>query len=104
MSLVELSPLSSHQIPSRFKAILTSVFRLPFRKLVRKYGANVAYTPMIYAANFVASEKCRRAEFSTEPGENPVVQFAAKHPEDFAAAAELVHGYGPRNNRTFKKA
>lgn len=60
---------------------------------MRKYGVDVAYTPMIYASNFVASEKCRRSEFTTEPGENPVVQFAAKHPEDFAAAAELVHGY-----------
>jgi tRNA-dihydrouridine synthase 4 len=72
--------------------LLHPCFRLPFRKLVRKYGADVAYTPMIYASNFVASEKCRRSEFTTEPGENPIVQFAAKLPEDFAAAAELVHG------------
>lgn len=39
--------------------------RLPFRMLVRAYSAHVAFTPMIYAKHFIASEQCRLAEFTT---------------------------------------
>lgn len=48
---------------------------------------------MIYAKCFIASEKCRAIEFRTEPGDMPIVQFAADEPEHFAKAAELVYGY-----------
>lgn len=47
---------------------------------------------MIYASNFVASEKCRDNEFTTDENDWPIVQFAANKAEDFAGAAELVHG------------
>jgi len=80
--------------------------KLPFRKLVSRFNCDLTYTPMIYAMNFVRSEECRAKEFSTDDqskraGEGgaeeevdyPIVQFAAKHPEEFAAAAELVHGH-----------
>lgn len=68
------------------------LFRLPFRKLVKLYGVDLAYTPMIYAENFVSSAACRANEFTTDDTDNPIVQFAAKTPVDFANAAELVYG------------
>ncbi|CAD5221096.1 unnamed protein product [Bursaphelenchus xylophilus] len=66
--------------------------KLHFRRLVSLYGCELAYTPMIYAHCFVASEKCRANEFTTDEGDWPIVQFAANKPEDFARAAELVYG------------
>ncbi|CAD5214846.1 unnamed protein product [Bursaphelenchus okinawaensis] len=66
--------------------------KLHFRKLVHLYGCDLAYTPMIYAHCFVASQKCRENEFTTDENDWPIVQFAANKPEHFAEAAELVYG------------
>jgi len=66
--------------------------KLPFRKLVKLYGADIVYTPMIYAENFVASDLCRANEFTTDSSDSPIVQFAAKDPIDFANAAEIIYG------------
>ena len=52
--------------------------KLSFRRLVRKYGCDVAFTPMILADTFMASSKARDVEFTTGPSDRPlVVQFAA---------------------------
>ena len=48
---------------------------------------------MIYAKCFVASDKCRSVEFTTDDEDWPIVQFAANKPEEFAAAAEYVYGF-----------
>lgn len=65
-----------------------------FRMLVRKYSVDIAYTPMIISDSFVKSQKARDAEFTTGPGDRPlIVQFAANNATDLANAAELVHGY-----------
>lgn len=42
--------------------------RLAFRTLVRKYGCDLCYTPMIVAADFVRSIKARDSEFTTNQG------------------------------------
>ncbi|KAI1732297.1 dihydrouridine synthase (Dus) domain-containing protein [Ditylenchus destructor] len=63
-----------------------------FRQLVYSYGCDLAYTPMIYAHCFLASQKSRDVEFPSVDDDNPIVQFAANKPEDFASAAELVFG------------
>ncbi|KAI6240993.1 TRNA dihydrouridine synthase 4 [Aphelenchoides fujianensis] len=65
--------------------------KLEFRHLVRRYGVDLAYTPMIYADCFLKSEQCRAVEFPTDENDWPIVQFAASKPEDFAAAGELVY-------------
>lgn len=44
------------------------LFRLPFRMLVRRYGCDLAYTPMIVSESFVLSEKARDVEFTTNDG------------------------------------
>lgn len=80
---------------------------------MRKYGCDVAFSPMIVSESFTKSQKARDAEFSTCEGgyttmptspitrthahtlaDRPlVVQFAASNAEDFARAAEMVAPY-----------
>uniref|UniRef100_A0A0R3S220 tRNA-dihydrouridine synthase n=1 Tax=Elaeophora elaphi TaxID=1147741 RepID=A0A0R3S220_9BILA len=68
--------------------------KLPFRMLVRLYAVDVAFTPMIYAKHFIASEQCRSADFTTCPGDNPtVVQFATNEAEEFSTAAMFISRY-----------
>ncbi|TPX32863.1 hypothetical protein SmJEL517_g04058 [Synchytrium microbalum] len=66
----------------------------PFRELVRSYGVDIAYTPMMLADVFARSEFARLSDFTTNNKDSPVVvQFAAKDPADLAAAASLVAPY-----------
>ncbi|KAK2571010.1 tRNA-dihydrouridine(20a/20b) synthase [NAD(P)+]-like [Acropora cervicornis] len=73
------------------------------KKVVRMYGCDLVFTPMIVADCFVKSVKARDMEFTTNAGDRPlVVQFAANNARDFADAAELVapwalqEGYGAK--------
>ncbi|OQV24582.1 tRNA-dihydrouridine(20a/20b) synthase [NAD(P)+]-like [Hypsibius exemplaris] len=64
---------------------------LHFRHLVRKWGCDVAFTPMITADSFVKSEKAREADFSTDPDDRPlIVQFGSSSPSDIVDAAEYI--------------
>jgi len=64
---------------------------LPFRLLCRKYGAQVAYTPMISSVSFVESSSYRSTELQTTPQDRPlVVHFSANNPKTFAKAAKMV--------------
>lgn len=46
--------------------------------MVRKYGCDLCYTPMIMANSFVQSQKARDIEFTTNKFDRPlIVQFAA---------------------------
>lgn len=47
--------------------------RLEFRSLVRRYEADLCFTPMTIANSFARSEKARQFEFSTNDEDNPVV-------------------------------
>lgn len=68
--------------------------KLPFRLLVRQYGVDVAYTPMIMADSFISSARARDVEFSTCAGDRPlIVQFASKDPCEMARATELIADY-----------
>lgn len=42
--------------------------RLEFRRLVRKYGVDLSFTPMTMTDSFCRSEKARQIEFSTSEG------------------------------------
>lgn len=67
--------------------------RLPFRLLVREYGADLCYTPMVMADCFVRSPRARDVELQldAEGRDRPlVVQFAATSAAVFAQAAALV--------------
>lgn len=43
-------------------------YRLEFRSLVRKYGVDLCFTPMIMADSFNQSIKARDNEFTTNKG------------------------------------
>lgn len=65
--------------------------KLPFRLLVRKYGCDLAFSPMIISDSFIKAPQCRDIEFSTSKADRPlIVQLAAHNANDFATAAELV--------------
>lgn len=76
----------------RMCAPMVRYSKLPFRKLVRRYGTHVAFTPMIVSESFVQSQKSRDVELTTDPlVDRPLVaQFAANKVEDFSQAALLV--------------
>lgn len=75
-----------------FCAPMVRYSKLPFRMLVRKYGCDVAFTPMIISDSFIESEKARNCDFTTTIGDRPlIVQFAARHGMELANAAEIVY-------------
>jgi tRNA-dihydrouridine synthase 1 len=81
------------QIPDfrRILAPMVGASELPFRLLCRKYGATLAYTPMINSERFVLDEEYRAQEFQTCSEDHPLVaHFSANNPHIFLAAAKLV--------------
>jgi tRNA-dihydrouridine synthase 1 len=75
-------------------APMVGASELAFRLLCRRYGATLAYTPMINSDRFVADEAYRKQEFQTTPADRPLVaHFSANHPKTFLKAAKLVEGH-----------
>ena len=74
--------------------------KLPFRMLVRDYGVDVTYTPMILAHEFIRSHIARDSDFTicelerekTADGRPHalIAQFASSDPTEFARATELI--------------
>ena len=74
-------------------APMVGASELPFRLLCRKYGATVAYTPMISSQKFATDADYRKKEFQTVPWDRPLVcHFSANDPKEFAQAAKYVEG------------
>ncbi|XP_063845447.1 tRNA-dihydrouridine(20a/20b) synthase [NAD(P)+]-like isoform X2 [Scylla paramamosain] len=68
--------------------------KLAFRSLVRMYGCDLCYTPMITSDTFLRAVQARHSDFTTSKEDRPlIVQFAAKQGEDWARATELVSQY-----------
>jgi tRNA-dihydrouridine synthase 1 len=66
---------------------------LAFRLLTRKYGATLAYTPMINSARFAVDPAYRAQELQTVPEDRPLVaHFSANDPQHLLAAGKLVEG------------
>jgi tRNA-dihydrouridine synthase 1 len=64
---------------------------LAFRLLCRRYGCDLAYTPMISSARFAVDEEYRKQEFQTTAEDRPLVaHFSANNPAQLLAAARLV--------------
>jgi tRNA-dihydrouridine synthase 1 len=87
-------------------APMVGASELAFRLLCRKYGATLAYTPMMSASQFVEEAAAIQpsgtatiansniCEFQTIPEDRPLVcHFSANKPKDFAKAAALVEPF-----------
>ncbi|CAI5440395.1 unnamed protein product [Caenorhabditis angaria] len=67
---------------------------LAFRVLVRKYGAQLTYTPMIHAHLFVTDGTYRRNSMALIEKDRPIiVQFCANKVDTFLSACRLVEGH-----------
>ncbi|CAG9560458.1 unnamed protein product [Danaus chrysippus] len=68
--------------------------KVQFRTLVKNYGVDLCFTPMILADSFCQNEKARSNEFITTTNDTPlIVQFAANNVDDFLDASQLVYPY-----------
>lgn len=64
---------------------------LAFRLLCRRYGATLAYTPMINSERFAVDSLYREEIFQTTPEDRPVVaHFGGNNPDVMLAAAKHV--------------
>lgn len=106
---VSVKPATKKYFPFEYEHILAPMVgasELAFRLLCRKYGATLAYTPMMSASQFVEEASAIKltsgttvansniCEFQTIPEDRPLVcHFSANKPADFAKAAKLVEPY-----------
>ncbi|KAG5513307.1 hypothetical protein PMAC_001370 [Pneumocystis sp. 'macacae'] len=68
--------------------------KLPFRSLVRNYGVDLTYTPMMVAKEFVFHSNARYYDFSTNLNDRPLVsQFASNDPIILGRAVEMISNY-----------
>ena len=68
--------------------------KLPFRELVRHYGADIVYTPMILAREFVRNGIGRASDFTTNDSDRSlVVQVGCNNVGDLVRFVDMVHPY-----------
>ncbi|XP_074642577.1 tRNA-dihydrouridine(20a/20b) synthase [NAD(P)+]-like [Tubulanus polymorphus] len=88
-----ISPIDMLKSPNLTKicAPMVRYSKLGFRTLVKKYGCDLTFTPMIISDAFIQSKKARDSDFTTNPDDRPlIVQFASKNATELATAAEIV--------------
>uniref|UniRef100_A0A7E4UVS4 Dus domain-containing protein n=1 Tax=Panagrellus redivivus TaxID=6233 RepID=A0A7E4UVS4_PANRE len=69
---------------------------LAFRELMRAHGADLAFSPMIKADQFVSDPAYREKSLGTWKGERHkpfIIQFVGTNPETFLIACRYVEGY-----------
>lgn len=72
-------------------APMVGASELPFCLLCRRYGAQLAYTPMINSEKFAIDESYRQQEFQSVPEDRPLVaHFSANDPHTLLAAARHI--------------
>lgn len=64
---------------------------LAFRDICRRYGADMAYTPMLHSRTFSTDKKFRKEYFTTHESDRPVIaQFCANDPMTLVNAARHI--------------
>merc|ERR1712063_221428 len=72
-------------------APMVDASELPFRMLCRKYGATMAWTPMLHSRMFAEQKKYGKKNLTTCPEDRPLaIQFCANDPDILLKAALLV--------------
>ena len=75
-------------------APMVGASELPFRLLCRKYGAQLAYTPMMSSEKFAVDEDYRKTEFQTNPEDRPLVaHFSGNNADTMLKAAKYVESH-----------
>ena len=68
--------------------------KLPFRQLVRHFDADLVYSPMILAREFVRNDIARFSDFSTNDNDKSlIVQVGANNEEDLLKFVEMIHPF-----------
>eukprot|EP00931_Biecheleriopsis_adriatica_P048187 TRINITY_DN27840_c0_g1_i1.p1 TRINITY_DN27840_c0_g1~~TRINITY_DN27840_c0_g1_i1.p1 ORF type:complete len:472 (+),score=97.01 TRINITY_DN27840_c0_g1_i1:47-1462(+) len=77
--------------PKCIVAPMVDQSEVPFRLLTRRYGANLCYTPMVNANQFVRCQSYREDVLNSPAEDRPlIVQFAGHDPETLLQAAKHV--------------
>ena len=81
--------------PKHWCAPMVGASELAFRLMIRKYGTDIATTPMISAAGYIKSESYRQNyEFLSGNVDRPlIVQFWANNTESLLGATKLVEDH-----------
>jgi tRNA-dihydrouridine synthase 1 len=79
--------------PKYVVAPMVNQSELAFRLLCRRYGATLAYTPMLDSKQFASSATYRQQNFATCKEDRPlIVQFCGHDPSKLLEAAKLAQG------------
>ena len=80
--------------PKTFLAPMVDASELAWRKLCRKYGADICYSPMYHARLFGTTESYRKQQLCdedyTENDKPLVIQFCSNKPNELVDAVKLV--------------
>lgn len=77
--------------PKYICAPMVDQSELPFRMLTRKYGVDLAYTPMFHSRLSVQDKKYLKRMFNTCKEDRPlIIQFCGNDPEILLKACKLV--------------
>ncbi|KAJ8732740.1 hypothetical protein PYW07_015339 [Mythimna separata] len=88
------SEAKSNQSYVKVCAPMVRYSKVQFRTLVKNYGVDLCFSPMILADSFCQNSKARYSEFATTVNDTPlIVQFAANNRNDFIDASTLIYEY-----------
>lgn len=84
----------THGRPATIAGPMVRYSKLPFRQLCRQYDADIVYSPMILAREYVRNGNARLADFSTNDDDTPlIVQVGVNNVADLLKFVEMVAPY-----------
>lgn len=90
MNLLMATALTQH-VSKYICAPMVDQSGVAFRELTRRYGVGLAYTPMLHAEMTVSSNEFLESQFSTRPGDTPLIaQIAGNKPDVVERAARRI--------------
>ncbi|CAI4047055.1 tRNA dihydrouridine synthase SKDI_12G4300 [Saccharomyces kudriavzevii IFO 1802] len=84
----------THGRPATIAGPMVRYSKLPFRQLCREYDADIVYSPMILAREYVRNEHARTSDLSTNDKDAPlIVQVGVNNVADLLKFVEMVAPY-----------